>query len=120
METNSDQLTDPRLPLMEPEPKVAGVKVHQVDFASRGEGHVPFQGAHFTIEPGATSRLDVHEVRECWMMVRGKGLLTYDNRQFRVSSGDFCYFEPQKAHQVYNDGQEDLLIYTVWWGSSTA
>lgn len=116
MEPNLDDFIDPRLPFSEPVSRFSGVEVRQADFGSRGEGLTPFQGARFTIGPGSTSGLDIHDVRECWMVVSGQGLLTYDGRQFRVGAGDFCYFEPQRSHQVHNDREEDLVIYTVWWG----
>lgn len=110
-----NRFPDPRLRLLEPNDNLPGIEMRQADFASRGEGKTPFKGGRFTIAPGATSRLDVHDVRECWMVVAGEGELSYDERRFRVGPGDFCYFEPQRTHRIHNDGDETLVIYTVWW-----
>ncbi len=109
------QFEDPRLPFLEPPPNLPGIVMRRADFDSRGEGLTPFKGGIFTVAPGATSRLDVHDVRECWMVVSGEGTLRYDGRELRVTAGDYCYFEPQKTHQMFNDSGQDVVIYTVWW-----
>ena len=116
MDSQTQPFTDPRLTLLEAGPNVPGVEMRQADFASRGDGATPFKGGHFKIQPGSTSRLDIHDVRECWMVVHGQGALAYDDQKFQVKAGDFCYFEPQKSHRIHNNGDEELLIYTVWWG----
>ena len=106
----------PRLPFLAPQSSRPGVALFEADFASRGEGIIPFKGGRFTVEPGSTSRPDTHQVRECWMVAAGEGLLTYDGGQFRIRAGDYLYFEPMKTHQVHNDGRDTLVIHTVWWG----
>ena len=116
MSETTPQFHDPRIPILEPGPNLPGVAFREADFSTRGEGVTPFKGGRFSLEPGSTSRVDVHDVRECWMIVHGSGLLTYDGRDFRVETGDFCYFEPRKSHQITNDGDEQLMIYNVWWG----
>lgn len=86
-----------------------------VDFTHFGEGRVPFTGGQFVVGPGATSRPDAHDVTECWMIARGTGLLHYDGADHRVSEGDCLLFEPRKTHYLHNDGDADVVIYTVWW-----
>jgi mannose-6-phosphate isomerase-like protein (cupin superfamily) len=89
--------------------------MRQADFASRGDGQTPFKGGRFKLVPGSTSKLDIHDDRECWMVVSGNGMLSYNGQQLRVEGGDFLYFEPNKSHQIHNDQDEDLLINTIWW-----
>lgn len=115
MKDSEKTFTDPRLPFLPPTSRAEGVFSQRADFESRGESAAPFQGARFRLEPGSTSALDVHPDRECWMVVSGQGLLSYDGQQIRVSGGDYLYFEPNKSHQIHNDRDEDLMIYTLWW-----
>ena len=94
-----------------------GVFLEEAEFSFEGVRSVPFQGGKFTVEPGRTSKPDTHTVAECWMVAKGEGVLTYDGSEIRVSAGEFVYFEPMKTHQVSNEGDELLVIYTVWWDS---
>ncbi|AOR72687.1 hypothetical protein BBJ41_34290 [Burkholderia stabilis] len=105
----------PHVAAMPPESHVPGVVLRQADFAGLGDGEIPFRGGLFTVEPNCTSRLDVHAVRECWMIAQGSGRLTYDGEPVRVRAGDVLYFESHRSHQVQNDGSTPLVISTVWW-----
>lgn len=92
-----------------------GVALREADFNQHGEGRVPFSGGQFTVEPGATSRPDTHQVSECWMVAQGKGTLSYDGQEHIVGKGDYLFFEPQKTHFIHNNFDELIIIYTVWW-----
>ncbi|WP_321950373.1 cupin domain-containing protein [Burkholderia cenocepacia] len=105
----------PHVGALPPESHVPGVVLRQADFAGLGDGEIPFRGGLFTVEPNCTSRLDVHVVRECWMIAQGSGRLTYDGEPVRVQAGDVLYFESHRSHQVQNDGATPLVISTVWW-----
>ncbi|MEU5878732.1 cupin domain-containing protein [Spirillospora sp. NPDC047279] len=104
-----------RFPFLRPESSRPGVQLTEADFAAFGPGRVPFAGGRFTVEPGATSRPDVHQVTECWMIAQGSGAVTYDGTAHAVTAGDYLFFEPQKTHFVHNDGPDLLTIHTVWW-----
>ncbi|UED87530.1 cupin domain-containing protein [Streptomyces profundus] len=104
-----------RFPFLPPESSRPGVQISEADFSAFGAGRVPFSGGRFTLEPGATSRPDTHQVSECWMIAQGSGTVTYDGTEHAVSTGDYLFFEPQKTHFAHNDGSEVLAIHTVWW-----
>ncbi len=86
-----------------------------VDFHQFGEKRVPFEGGQFIVAPGATSKPDTHDVSECWFFAQGQGLLNYDGINYEVQQGDYLFFEPRKTHYVHNNGDAELIIYTVWW-----
>lgn len=98
-----------------PQSSRPGVQLKEVDFHQYGEKRVPFDGGQFTIEPGAESKPDTHQVSECWMIVQGEGVLNYDGQEYKVCKGDFLFFEPQKTHFLRNEGEETVIVYTVWW-----
>ncbi|CCH32402.1 cupin domain-containing protein [Actinosynnema sp. NPDC047251] len=104
-----------RVPFQAPTSSRPGVHLHEADFTAFGAGRVPFEGGRFTLEPGATSKPDTHQVSECWMIAGGSGLLTYDGAEHPVTAGDYVFFEPQKTHFIHNNGAELLTIHTVWW-----
>lgn len=105
----------PFLNRLEPESHVPGVVLVQANFAAMGRDRIPFRGGRFTVDPGCTSRLDQHDVRECWMIARGVGVLTYDGQDIRVAAGDTLFFESKHTHQIYNSSDDQLVINTVWW-----
>jgi quercetin dioxygenase-like cupin family protein len=76
---------------------------------------MPFQAAYFTVEPGCTSPVDSHSVREIWMVAEGEGVLTYDQEKSTIHAFDILYFEPPKCHQVSNETSRPLVIFSVWW-----
>jgi methionyl-tRNA synthetase len=92
-----------------------GVTVEKANFSARGPALTPFRGCKLALTPGSSSAPDAHLKRECWLVASGEGLLSYNGREYRVAPGDFLYFEPNLSHQVTNDGQEELLIFALWW-----
>ena len=102
----------PRLP---PTAMGEGAAVRELDFAAFGAGTAPFQASELTVEPGCTTDLDCHRVRECWLIVAGEGLLTYEGAQFPVRPRDVIYFDSDKAHQLHNTGRETLVAFSIWW-----
>lgn len=107
--TRADRL--PRLGFLEPETEGEMV-VHLFDLAGV---QAPFKGSRFTVEPGGTSPVDTHQVQEIWMVAAGRGELSYDGRSFRVEPGDVVHFEAMKPHQLHNDGDATLVVFSVWW-----
>ena len=92
-----------------------GVTLEEANFTHFGTGRVPFAGGRFLVEPGATSKPDTHAVSECWMIAQGRGLINYDGVDYPVTVGDYLLFEPQKTHFIHNDGDQTIVIHTVWW-----
>jgi len=95
-----------------------GTTFEKIDFVDNGKPIAPFNGGKFIVEPGATSKLDVHEVRECWIVSEGKGDLSINNQDSKViSPGEFHFFESMNSHQITNTGDKILIIYSIWWNA---
>ena len=106
----------PKLPSGSPESRGPGVELVKLDIGPEASRTAPFAAARFSVEPGSATRLDRHEVRECWMILSGEGMLVYDDRIVRIQERDVLYFEPNAAHQAHNDGTVPLVIFSLWWG----
>lgn len=91
--------------------------VDEIDFVvQEGNTVAPFKGSKFIVYPGETSPLDLHEVKECWFVAAGTGVVNYcDETKTSVKQGDVLFFDSKKSHEVYNNGIENLLIFSVWW-----
>jgi mannose-6-phosphate isomerase-like protein (cupin superfamily) len=107
--------TDPRLPLREVEDAAAGLRILEVMLDSSGTSVAPFKAACFSVEPGYTTPVDSHSMREIWLVTGGSGELIYDGKTTSIRKSDIVYFEPPKPHQVRNDGSDSLVIFSVWW-----
>lgn len=107
--------TDPKLPLREVEDAAAGLQIFEVILDSSGTSVAPFKAACFTVEPGYTTPVDSHSMREIWLVTGGSGELIYDGKIVPIRKSDIVYFEPPKSHQVRNDGTVSLVIFSVWW-----
>ncbi len=50
---------------------------------------------------------------EFYHVISGSGAVRHDGGTTPVASGDAFIFEPGQAHQLLNDGSEDLVVYVV-------
>lgn len=106
----------PKVTFNKPQSSKKGVYLHIADFQAKNKSINPFKGGKFIVQPMKTSNLDEHQVQECWMVAKGSGILSYENRKVEIFEGDFLFYTPLKKHQVFNSSKsEDLIIYTVWW-----
>ena len=88
-----------------------GLGWHEVDLAG-----APFTIARFTVEPGHSTPVDSHAVSEVWLVAQGNGELRYDGDQLiRIAAGDALFLEPPRTHQVSNDGNDTLVIHSIYW-----
>jgi|GEM_PF-1298192 len=93
-----------------------GMIVSLLELAPFAEsGAVPFKSSRFTVAPGCTSPVDQHDVREMWMIASGQGLLIHAGKEVAVSPGSICFFDSQEPHEVTNEGEIDLLVFSIWW-----
>lgn len=102
-----------RLPVVDYDTRPSGARVAEV--AVPTSAAPPFSIARFVVPPGVTSRKDVHEVRELWLVHEGEGSVEVDGVRARLSAGDTFYFESRRAHLVANESDSDLIITSVWW-----
>jgi mannose-6-phosphate isomerase-like protein (cupin superfamily) len=73
-----------------------------------------FGASRFSVPIGERTPVDVHASREFWLIRSGFGELLYAGDTFEVEAGDVVYFEPQHTHSIYNNGDRELEIFSVW------
>ncbi|MBD2133605.1 MAG: cupin domain-containing protein [Sphaerospermopsis kisseleviana] len=105
----------PKLPYVSTWSNAQGVRFFDAELKRDGNDVAPFLTGQFIVKPGATSVTDCHDVREVWIVGRGKGILYYNQKPLEISEGDYLFYDSQESHQVTNTGQEDLVIYCCWW-----
>jgi mannose-6-phosphate isomerase-like protein (cupin superfamily) len=59
---------------------------------------------HVLLEPGS------HETEETYVILEGRGLMTFANSQREVRKGDFVYLPPWCEHGIENTGTETLVV----------
>ena len=92
-----------------------GVILELAAMSSVDDGFAPFETSRFSIAPGCRTGEDKHAAREMWIVGSGSGILTYDNVDTGVRTGDFLFFRTQARHSIRNNGYEELQIYSIWW-----
>jgi len=50
---------------------------------------------------------------EFYHVISGRGVVRHQNGTTAIESGDAFIFKPGEAHQIINDGSEDLTLYVV-------
>jgi mannose-6-phosphate isomerase-like protein (cupin superfamily) len=104
-----------KLGYKEVEDSGTGMRVTEVDLIGAVSPPAPFKASRFTVEPSGVTPEDSHDVHEIWMIAEGEGELLYDHRPLRVRASDVVYFEPPKTHQLRNDGERTMVVYSIWW-----
>ncbi len=59
---------------------------------------------HVVLEPGS------HETEETYVILEGRGRMTFAHYQRDVSKGDFVYLAPWCVHGIENTGTETLVV----------
>jgi mannose-6-phosphate isomerase-like protein (cupin superfamily) len=59
---------------------------------------------HVVLEPGC------HETEETYVILEGKGVMTFAHFQRDVKKGDFVYLPPWCVHGIENTGTETLVV----------
>ena len=77
-----------------------------------------FQVKHLIINPGAALSLQKHEQRaEHWTVVRGRAIVTCDEREFVLGVNESTMIPLGSRHRLQNDGDEPVEIIEVQLGS---
>ena len=109
----------PKLKFKTPELYDNAMVVDEIDYVLDNQSVSPFKASRFLVYPGQISPLDKHQVRETWFISSGKGELIYNESvKCEVSPGDVYYFDSNKSHQLRNTGDEDLVVFAVWWDAN--
>lgn len=106
--------SSPKLFFSEEEKIANGVIVQPLNF-TLNKAHPPFKAAYFQVFPGCITPLDQHEVEETWIVLKGNGLLTFEENSYLITENDMLYFPSFKKHQVCNTSNEVLLICSLYW-----
>jgi quercetin dioxygenase-like cupin family protein len=59
---------------------------------------------HVILEPGC------HETEETYVILEGRGRMTFANFQRDIQKGDFVYLRPWCLHGIENTGTETLVV----------
>jgi uncharacterized cupin superfamily protein len=75
----------------------------------------PFDVEILRIPPGkAPYPYHSHSAQwEFYHVISGRGSVRHHGGATPVVAGDACLFKPGEAHQFFNDGDEDLVLYVV-------
>lgn len=75
----------------------------------------PFDVEIQRLEPGAvTCPYHLHTVQwEFYSVVSGRGTVRHAEGRSAIGPGDAFLFKPNEAHQLINDGDEDLVLFVV-------
>jgi methionyl-tRNA synthetase len=76
----------------------------------------PFGASLAVVEPGGRTMLHSHAPAETFVICRGSGTMTIDDRATRVAAGDVIYNPPHSLHDLKNDSStEELVFVSVFW-----
>lgn len=75
----------------------------------------PFDVEILRIPPGkAPYPFHSHSVQwEFYHVISGAGQVRHDDGSEAIVAGDAFLFKPGEAHQLINDGEEDLVVYVI-------
>lgn len=107
--------SSPRLKLTDPEDLDIGVILRTIRFNARQNVNPPFKATIFEVAPGHHTPQDQHEVKECWLILKGHGELHYNHKAYKAAAQDIFYFEPNHSHSIFNAGDELLIICSIYW-----
>ena len=94
---------------------IPGTTYGEFDTSRLGALRGSLRAAHMILAPGGTTPLDAHEVRECWYVARGSGVLELDGRPQRLQPGQLVFFDSGQTHRLHNDGAAELVVLSLWW-----
>lgn len=75
----------------------------------------PFEASWCVIRPGTYSTEHAHHEAEIFIAIEGEATLEAHGRQEAFCRGDVAFFRPGVAHRVVNGGEQDFVMYSIWW-----
>jgi mannose-6-phosphate isomerase-like protein (cupin superfamily) len=79
-----------------------------------GPGGVRHSLARITISPGGSSLKHSHpEAEESYFVLSGEARIVIDGEESPLGKGDGVLIAPNREHQIFNDGAEDLEFIAV-------
>ncbi len=86
----------------------------EADAVRDAVGSPPMQLALFTVPAGSATPLDRHEVRELWLVQRGRGLVRCGGREFEAGPGRLFALPSGEEHE-FVALDEDVDVVSLWW-----
>jgi methionyl-tRNA synthetase len=78
-----------------------------------------FSSSLVAVKPGQTSMAHMHHDTEIFLIVKGQGAVSSNEKCEDITEGDVIYFDPYTIHAISNHSQQkDLLYLTIWWQDS--
>lgn len=69
---------------------------------------------HVSLPPGKSSPAHYHKVsEETYYILRGKGRIVIDHKEFPLTVGQACLIMPGEVHQIFNEENAPLEFLTV-------
>jgi len=69
------------------------------------------------VNPGQSLSYQYHHKRsEDWLFITGTGVMTLDDKEFSISSGEKIHIPATSKHSVRNDGTSDLTFIEIQTG----
>lgn len=70
---------------------------------------------YFIVSSGQRTDVDVHAVRELWLVLSGQGSLLRDGSQFDFIPGSLFVFSPYQEHQLIASSGQAVIVFNIWW-----
>ena len=101
----------------DPDPLPPGMGSHLFGLPGGGRPVAPVEFSHWSLEPGADSGDDQHDVPEIWLIAAGAGVMTCGGATVELAAGDAVAIEPRQVHSLRNTGDGPVEVFSVWWAA---
>ena len=112
---SSIPINNPLLAFNEENLNLPGIGYGEFDLTTLADENAPFKSSLITVEIGASTPVDQHQVRECWYIISGTGKLNYQGKEQNVGPEQMLFFESHHSHFIQNTSNEALKILSLWW-----
>ncbi len=69
---------------------------------------------HVVIPPNSSSRPNYHtEAEETYYILKGKGRMLIEGKEYFVKPGDAILIHPPERHQIFTEGAKDLEFFVI-------
>jgi mannose-6-phosphate isomerase-like protein (cupin superfamily) len=70
--------------------------------------------AEVVVPPGKSSEPHFHQTaEETYYLLQGAARMVIDGEEFGLEAGQACLIEPGEVHQIFNEGEDDLVFLAV-------
>jgi mannose-6-phosphate isomerase-like protein (cupin superfamily) len=90
-------------------PDICGEAIELINEETAGSTKVSL--AKLIIKPGAKSQLHFHLLtEEIYFILKGSGIITIEDKEFKVKPGDAIFLPLRARHHIWNSGEVDLVF----------